>query len=67
LNREFLKKFETALMVYAGAWGKLIHEKKPEVENPYKLIKNKLKRALPLHVLLVMMGMLQLISEQTQD
>jgi hypothetical protein len=24
---EFLKKFETALMVYAGAWGKLIHEK----------------------------------------
>jgi hypothetical protein len=25
--REFLKKFETALMVYSGAWGKLIHEK----------------------------------------
>jgi hypothetical protein len=21
------KKFETALMVYSGAWGKLIHEK----------------------------------------
>jgi hypothetical protein len=25
--REFLKKFETALLVYSGAWGKLIHEK----------------------------------------
>ncbi len=30
--REFLKKFETTLMVYSGAWGKLIHEK-TEVEN----------------------------------
>ncbi len=25
--REFSKNFETALMVYSGAWGKLIHEK----------------------------------------
>jgi hypothetical protein len=25
--REFSKKFETALLVYSGAWGKLIHEK----------------------------------------
>ncbi len=25
--REFSKKFETALMVYSGAWGKLIHKK----------------------------------------
>jgi hypothetical protein len=25
--REFSKKFETALMVYSGPWGKLIHEK----------------------------------------
>ncbi len=25
--REFSKKFETAVMVYSGAWGKLIHEK----------------------------------------
>ncbi len=25
--REFSGKFETALMVYSGAWGKLIHEK----------------------------------------
>jgi hypothetical protein len=25
--------FETALAVYSGAWGKLIHEKMPEVEN----------------------------------
>ncbi len=25
--REFSKKFETTLMVYSGAWGKLIHEK----------------------------------------
>ncbi len=31
--REFSTKFETALMVYSGTWGKLIHEKKPEVEN----------------------------------
>jgi hypothetical protein len=23
----FLKKFETTLLVYSGAWGKLIHEK----------------------------------------
>jgi hypothetical protein len=30
---EFSKKFETTLLVYSGAWGKLIHEKKPEVEN----------------------------------
>ena len=30
--REFSKKFEMALVVYSGAWGKLIH-KKPEVEN----------------------------------
>jgi hypothetical protein len=28
--REFSKKFETALMVYSGAWGKQIHEKKPK-------------------------------------
>jgi hypothetical protein len=26
--REFSKKFETALLVYSGAWGKLYHEKK---------------------------------------
>jgi hypothetical protein len=26
--REFSEKIETALMVYLGAWGKLIHEKK---------------------------------------
>ncbi len=25
--REFSKKFETTIMVYSGAWGKLIHEK----------------------------------------
>ena len=25
--RKFAKKFETSLMVYSGAWGKLIHEK----------------------------------------
>jgi hypothetical protein len=28
-----IEKIETALMVYSGAWGKLINEKKPEVEN----------------------------------
>ncbi len=26
--REFLKKYEMAVKVYSGAWGKLIHEKK---------------------------------------
>jgi hypothetical protein len=31
--QEFPKKFETALMGYSGALGKLKHEKKPEVEN----------------------------------
>jgi hypothetical protein len=31
--RKFSKKFQTALTVYSGAWGKLIHEKKPDVEN----------------------------------
>ncbi len=25
---KFSKKFETALMIYSGAWGKQIHEKK---------------------------------------
>jgi hypothetical protein len=30
---EFLNKFETALMIYSGAWGKLVHEKNHEVEN----------------------------------
>ncbi len=30
---KFSKKIETALMVYSRAWRKLIHEKKPEVEN----------------------------------
>ena len=25
--REFSKTFETTLVVYSGAWGKLIHEK----------------------------------------
>ncbi len=29
---EFSKKFETALLVYSGAWGKLIHEKKQKSE-----------------------------------
>ncbi len=27
---EFSKKIETALIVYSGAWGKLIHEKNPK-------------------------------------
>ncbi len=31
--REFSKKFETVLMEYSGAGGKLIHEKKPEAKN----------------------------------
>jgi hypothetical protein len=28
-----LKTFETVIMGYSGAWEKLIHEKKPDVEN----------------------------------
>jgi hypothetical protein len=32
-NIRLLKKFATALMVNSGAWGKLIQEKKTEVEN----------------------------------
>jgi hypothetical protein len=31
--REFSKKFNKALLGYSEDWGKLIHEKKPEVEN----------------------------------
>ncbi len=31
--REFLKKYEMALIGYSEAWGKLIHEKNPELEN----------------------------------
>jgi len=31
--REFSKKFETVLIGYSGAGGKLIHEKNLEVEN----------------------------------
>jgi hypothetical protein len=27
ISPQILKKFETALMVFSGAWGKLIHEK----------------------------------------
>jgi hypothetical protein len=30
---EFSKKFETVLLGYSGAGGKLIHEKKPEAKN----------------------------------
>jgi hypothetical protein len=33
ISANFRKKFETALMVYSEAWGKLIHEKKPEAKN----------------------------------
>jgi hypothetical protein len=33
ISPQILKKLEMALMVYSGAWEKLIHEKKPEVEN----------------------------------
>jgi hypothetical protein len=32
ISPKFSKKFETALTVYSGAWGKLIQEN-PEVEN----------------------------------
>jgi hypothetical protein len=30
--REFSKKLETAIMVYSGAWGKLIHERKQKAK-----------------------------------
>jgi hypothetical protein len=33
ISPRIFEKFETTLMVYSGAWGKLIREKKPEVEN----------------------------------
>ncbi len=33
ISPRIFENFETALMVYSGAWGKLIHEKKPEVKN----------------------------------
>jgi hypothetical protein len=36
ISQEFSKKIEMTLMVYSGAWGKLIH-KKPEVENLVEL------------------------------
>jgi hypothetical protein len=32
-SANFRQKIKTALMVYSGAWGKLIYLKKPEVEN----------------------------------
>jgi hypothetical protein len=32
--REFSKKFDTALMVYSGALGKLIHEKNQKLKSP---------------------------------
>jgi hypothetical protein len=31
--RGFSNKFELALIGYSGAWGKMFHEKKHEVEN----------------------------------
>jgi hypothetical protein len=31
--REFSKKFEMTLMLFSGAWEKVIHEKKPEAKN----------------------------------
>jgi hypothetical protein len=33
ISLRIFKKFETALMVYSEASGKLIHDKKPEVKN----------------------------------
>jgi hypothetical protein len=33
ISTNFRKKFETALMVCSRAWGKLVHEKKPEAKN----------------------------------
>jgi hypothetical protein len=33
ISANFRKKFETVLMGYSGAGGKLLHEKKPEAKN----------------------------------
>ncbi len=33
ISTNFRKKFETVLIGYSGAGGKLIHEKKPEAKN----------------------------------
>jgi hypothetical protein len=33
ISPRIFEKFETTLRLYSGAWGKLIREKKPEVEN----------------------------------
>jgi hypothetical protein len=33
IDANFRKNYKTAPMEYLGAWGTLIHEKKPEVEN----------------------------------
>jgi hypothetical protein len=33
ISPEFSKKFEMTLMFFSGAWGKVIHEKKPEAKN----------------------------------
>jgi hypothetical protein len=33
ISPRIFEKFEMAVMVYSGAWGKLIHAKKPEVKN----------------------------------
>jgi hypothetical protein len=31
--QNFRKKFEMNLILFSGAWGKMIHEKKPEAKN----------------------------------
>jgi hypothetical protein len=35
--REFSDKIEITLMLFTEAWGKVIHEKKPEAKNPVTL------------------------------
>jgi hypothetical protein len=33
ISANFREKIETTLMLFSGAWGKMIHEKKPEAKN----------------------------------
>ncbi len=30
---DFLKKFKMTIILFSGAWGKIIHEKEPEAKN----------------------------------
>ncbi len=51
--REFSKKFQMALMVYSGAWGKLIHEKNEKQKISWHCpFKRMLSSLLSMHVMI---------------